>query len=220
MSVRRYMYLHGFCSGPSSQKLNFFRERFADHGIELYTPDLNLPDFTRMTITSQLEVARAAMVQADPEASAEWVLLGSSLGAYLAAHLARENENVKELVLFAPAFQFITRNRERLGAAAIAAWRERGTMDFQHYHYKEERPLSFDIVTDAERYDELDFPRDMPALLFHGLADDLVPYELSIDYVKSHPSASLVLFADDHQLIRSIEKIWSHTRIFLELDES
>ena len=35
----RFIYLHGFGSGPGSQKAQFFRQRFADCGIELEVPE-------------------------------------------------------------------------------------------------------------------------------------------------------------------------------------
>lgn len=208
------MYLHGFVSGPSSQKLNFFKERFAAAGRELVTPDLNGDDFEHMTLTSQLAIIRSECARAP---DAEWVLLGSSLGAYLATLFAQRNAAVGRLVLFAPAFQFISRNRERLGTAALEAWRATGRMDFEHYHYKETRALAYDIVPDAEQYDRIALDRDLPALIFHGLGDELVPYELSVEYLRSHSQAQLVLLADDHQLLKPLESIWRQTRTFLDL---
>jgi predicted esterase YcpF (UPF0227 family) len=56
--VRRqnFIYLHGFASGPGSHKAQFFRERFADYGIELQIPDLAAGDFSGLTISGQLRV--------------------------------------------------------------------------------------------------------------------------------------------------------------------
>ena len=68
------LYLHGFASGPGSQKARFFRERFAGCGIAAAVPDLAAGDFEHLTIGGQLDViARAA-------GGRPVTILGSSLG--------------------------------------------------------------------------------------------------------------------------------------------
>ena len=66
-------------------KARFFRARIAEHGIALEIPDL-APDFTHMTVTGMLAVVEAILARGPA------VLLGSSLGGYLAA-LARWRED-------------------------------------------------------------------------------------------------------------------------------
>src|SRR5436853_627632 len=41
----RYLWLHGFASGPTSSKGQFVRIRLRERGIELEIPDLNEPAF-------------------------------------------------------------------------------------------------------------------------------------------------------------------------------
>jgi len=77
--VSRIVYLHGFASGPTSKKAQFFRERFAQLGIGLDIPDLADGDFERLTITGQLGVIERAS-RGEPV-----TLIGSSMGGYLAA---------------------------------------------------------------------------------------------------------------------------------------
>ncbi|MEW6273470.1 MAG: YqiA/YcfP family alpha/beta fold hydrolase [Thermodesulfobacteriota bacterium] len=91
-------YLHGFVSGPGSTKAQFFHARLAALGVELAIPDL-APDFGRMTIGSELAVVEELL-----DAAPQTILLGSSLGGYLAALAAeRHPERVPGLVLLAPA---------------------------------------------------------------------------------------------------------------------
>ena len=53
----KYVYLHGFASGPQSSKAQFFRARMAaEYGIDLVIPDLNEGDFEHLTISRQLGV--------------------------------------------------------------------------------------------------------------------------------------------------------------------
>jgi pimeloyl-ACP methyl ester carboxylesterase len=103
-------YLHGFASGPGSTKARFFRARFAEVGATLEIPDL-APDFTHQTVTSMLAIVEGLLAHAPA------VLLGLSLGGYLAAlAAAQQPARVRALVLFAPAFGFLRRWEERAGA--------------------------------------------------------------------------------------------------------
>ncbi|GAB4352049.1 MAG: alpha/beta fold hydrolase [Gammaproteobacteria bacterium] len=202
----RYLYLHGFCSGPATFKGNFFRQRFAERGIDLITPDLNGGDFSRLTLTSQLEI-----VHREIDRSGEPVtLIGSSMGGYLAALLAQELPIVHQLVLIAPAFRFLSRFVELIGDEALAEWRRSGWMTVDHYQYHEPRPLHYAILEDAEKYEKIPLERALPALLFHGLHDETVPYSTSIDYLQWNPQAELVLFPSDHSLNTEIERMWRY----------
>ncbi|MBV9404994.1 MAG: hypothetical protein JO211_06600, partial [Acidobacteriaceae bacterium] len=50
----RVFYLHGFGSGPGSQKAQFFSEKLQRLGIRIEIPDLNEGDFPHLTVTRQL----------------------------------------------------------------------------------------------------------------------------------------------------------------------
>src|ERR1700742_1119181 len=110
----RYVYLHGFASGPASGKATYFQQRFAEECVlDLQIPDLSEGDFEHLTITGQLKVIEREC------AGDRGVLLGSSMGGYLAAlYAAREQEAVQRLVLMAPPFWFAQRWPEKLGAEA------------------------------------------------------------------------------------------------------
>src|ERR1700674_3325484 len=126
----RIVYLHGFASSPQSGKAQFFKRKFDALGVPFAAPQLDEGDFERLTITSQLGVVERA-VAARPA-----VLMGSSLGGYLAAlYAARHPGQVKRLVLLAPAFQFPTRWRARFRPQDIELWKEQGSAPFFHYGY-------------------------------------------------------------------------------------
>ncbi len=209
----RYIYLHGFCSGPSTFKGNFFRARFAEFGIELNTPDLNGGDFEHLTLSSQLAVVRPLLRASDEPVT----LIGSSMGGYLAGLLAQESDVVERLILIAPAFRFLARYQELLGEEALRAWRETGRMEVEHYQYGEKRLLAYDLVEDAQRYETVPLDRPLPALIFHGLFDDTVPYHFSVDYLQGNPRAELVMFPSDHSLNAEIDRLWHYTASELAL---
>ena len=39
------IYLHGFASGPSSRKAQFFREKYEERGLRLEIPEMDEGDF-------------------------------------------------------------------------------------------------------------------------------------------------------------------------------
>jgi predicted esterase YcpF (UPF0227 family) len=102
------LYFHGFASSPASAKITALRPLLTPYGIELNTPDLNVPSFERLDfdaiVESALDVARAMPPRA---------LVGSSLGALIALAVAQRGVAVP-LVLIAPALGVAQRWRTRI----------------------------------------------------------------------------------------------------------
>lgn len=208
--MTRIVYLHGFASTPLSTKAQFFKERFA--GADFEIPRLDRGDFHGLTITGQLEVVDQT-VRGD-----RVVLMGSSLGGYLAALYASRHANVERLMLMAPAFEFPQRWRRRFAEEEIAEWRNVGTRRFYHYGYKEERPLGYRFVEDAVQYeDSPDFAQ--PALIFHGTRDEVVPAEVSQRFADRHPNVRLRLVDSGHELTDMLEPMWEETAKFFEFQK-
>ncbi len=201
-------YLHGFASGPGSTKAQVFRARLAALGVTLEIPDL-APDFTHMTITSQLAIVERLL------ADAPAVLMGSSLGGYLAALVAaRHPARVRGLVLLAPAFGFAQRWEQRIGADTYARWRADGVMDVLHYGLGRELPLRFDLITDAHRYPAEPDPI-CPALVLAGRRDDAVPLPVVEHFAAARPGRELVVYDAGHELTEVIDPMWDRTLGFL-----
>jgi uncharacterized protein len=206
----RIVYLHGFASSPQSSKARFFAERFGALGVPFTAPELDEGNFERLTITSQLHVVEKAV------GDGPVVLMGSSLGGYLAAlFAARSVERVEKMVLLAPAFQFPSRWRARYSAEELERWRVKGAIPFFHYGFKEERGLGYRIVQDALQYeDEPAFPQ--PALVLHGRRDEVVPVALSKAFAEGHPNVKLKVVESGHELTDVLEQLWLETAAFLQ----
>jgi uncharacterized protein len=205
----RIVYLHGFASGPQSSKAQFFRARFGELGVPFEIPQLDEGNFETLTVSGQLRVVEKA-IRGDSV-----VLMGSSLGGYLAAAYAARHENVEKLVLMAPAFQFPSRWRARFAGEELAEWKRQGSRPFYHYAFKAEQPLGYQFVEDAVQYeDEPDFRQ--PALILHGTRDDVVPPEVSVRFAARHPNARVKLLESGHELTDVIDKLWNETAMFLE----
>lgn len=213
--MSRYLYLHGFASGPGSSKARVFRERFAALGIDLPVPDLNLAagpggrfDFEGLTITRMLDAVRAARPR---------VLIGSSLGGYVSALYAAREPGVERIVLMAPAFDFGRRLAARIAAEdREGAVLRQGWFPVFHFGLGREARCGVGLVEDAQRYEAFPDAR-CPALVVHGLRDDSVPVALSREFAAGRASARLIELDDDHQLVASTEFIVREAQSLLGL---
>jgi uncharacterized protein len=215
--MTRVVYLHGFASSPLSSKAQFFRRKFAACGVAMEIPQLDQGRFEDLTISGQLAVIDQA-VGGQPA-----ILMGSSLGGYLAAlyasRLAARHPEIERLVLLAPAFQFSRRWRERYSDQEWERWRREGSAPVFHYGDGRERRLGYRFVEDAARYeDEPEFPQ--PALILHGSRDTVVPPEISTAYAARHPNVRLVLLESGHELTDVLQPMWVQISSFLNVPES
>ncbi len=215
----RVVYLHGFASSPQSNKARFFAGQFAEAGVAFDAPQLDEGQFHNMTITGQmLVVGKAVATQAEKLAPGEpLVLMGSSLGGYLAALYGERHPNsVDRLVLLAPAFRFLERWRDRLSPAEIEQWKREGSIPMYHYGSKTEQRLGYQFFEDAAGYAAVpDFHQR--ALLLHGTGDTVVPCQVSCDFVLQHVHARLALFESGHELTDVLEGLWREASAFLEI---
>lgn len=208
----RVVYLHGFASGPASTKAAFFGERLGACEVEVSTPDLAAGDFEHMTVTSQLAVIEREV--GDRAA----VLIGSSMGGYLASlFAARHPTLVSRVILMAPAFCFTKRWPELIGQAAMDDWRRSGRRTVFHYGGKRERMLAYGLVEDGAQYE--DYPAvDQAVLILHGRMDDVVPWTLSKEFEQRRPDMRrLVLLDSGHELTDVTERLWQESSRFLGL---
>jgi len=210
--VPKVIYLHGFASGSASSKATFLGRRLREHGIELQTPDLNLPDFSTLTTTRMLAQTRSLL-----EASAEpQTLIGSSLGAFVAVNAAVQNpQRVDRLVLLAPALDFGGNRMRKLGNVGLEQWKASGRLPVFHYGYGRVVPVHYELYEDARRYDALNADVSMPILIFQGRRDDAVDPATVEAWASRRPNAELHLLDDDHQLTGSLPYVWEQLWPFL-----
>jgi pimeloyl-ACP methyl ester carboxylesterase len=171
-------------------------------------PDLAENCFERLTITRQFDFLERLL------AGQPAVLIGSSLGGYLAALYASLHPEIDRLILLAPAFNFYQLWLRELGPERLATWRQNGAMAVFHYGEGREMPLNFEFLEDAGRFDP--FPSfAQPALLFHGDRDQVVPLQSSITFMEAHPNTRLVRLHSGHELTDVLDTIWLQSQPFL-----
>ena len=211
-----YLYLHGFASSPQSYKAQYMQSKFAELGLTLHVPDLNLDDFTTVTLSEQLAyLDRTYLHNQEPS-----LVIGSSLGGFLAVQLAARNPFVQKLVLFAPAFGFSQRIAQNLGTENISKWQESGIREFYHYGLKRNVNLQFQFFVDAQQYSEENLTRSLPILIFHGIHDQVVPAALSKEFTKQRSQVILKLLDDDHALGKDVESAWQDIQSFAMLPQT
>ncbi|HEY8551705.1 MAG TPA: YqiA/YcfP family alpha/beta fold hydrolase [Vicinamibacterales bacterium] len=215
------LYLHGFASSAASSKARFFADRLRALDVPVTIPDLNEPDFATLTTTRMIGQTLDAIAQGP---AGPIVLIGSSLGAFVAWHTAARLNAAPDparplthLVLLAPALDFGT-NRMGLAEAELRRWQQDGWREFFHYGYNEPRRVHYALSEDARQYDSDAARVDTPTLVFQGTRDTLVDPAMVQRFAERHPNVTLHLLDDDHQLLSSLETIWRETAAFLGLD--
>jgi uncharacterized protein len=220
-----YIYLHGFASSPESTKAKYFRDRFSCLGIDLKTPDLNQNDFSGLSLTRQLHQIETEFLQTQPLQSAaekgkklgEVTIVGSSFGGLTAAWLAQRQLSVKQIVLLAPAFQFLSHWLPLLGQQQLEKWQSEKYLPI--YHYREQRylPLNYQFVEDLAQYPEEKLMRSVPALVLHGKYDTIIPIQASRNFAANRPWVKLIELEDDHSLGNVLAEIWEAIQKFCHL---
>jgi pimeloyl-ACP methyl ester carboxylesterase len=204
------LYLHGFASSPQSSKARFFAERFAAQQIRFDAPDLNAPDFSTLTVTRMLAAAGAII----DDAATPVVVIGSSLGGFVAIHAAhRHRDRVRAVVLLAPALHVdLTRGGSELG---LAAWRSSNRLDVFHYGYGRMMPVHYELYADAARYNALAIQLPQRVQVFQGRRDTAVDPAAVERWASERSTVELHMLDDDHQLHGSLEHIWTEMDQFL-----
>ncbi|MEG4803872.1 YqiA/YcfP family alpha/beta fold hydrolase [Microcoleus sp. ARI1-B5] len=221
-----YIYLHGFASSPDSLKAKYFRDRFSSLGIELKTPDLNHKDFSRLTLTRQLHQIETEFLLPQSSQSAENVknlgevtIIGSSFGGLTAAWLAQRQLSVKQIVLLAPAFQFLSHWLPQLGQQQLEKWQSEKYLPVYHYGEQRYLPLNYQFVADMAQYPEEKLIRSVPTLIVHGKHDTIIPIQASRNFAADRPWAQLIELEDDHSLGNVLAEIWEAIQKFCQFNK-
>lgn len=138
-------------------------------------------------------------------------LVGSSMGGFASAWFAKRHpEAVVGCVFVAPAFNFLDRRWNSVTDAEREEWRRTGRRAFRNEWVTCE--LGYGLIADREQFPlrELATGWHHPTLIFHGCADDIVPDQDSLEFVRRVPpgDVELRLLRDgDHRLTTYKDRI-------------
>lgn len=189
------VYLHGFSSSPGGNKGTFVRRWAAARGIPFHAPDLNLPTFETLTLTAQVE----AVEQLLRNLTEPPVLVGSSLGGFIATAVAQRGAAVRSMILLAPAIHFA---RRRLTSPTWATYRERGELEVFHHGAGKPLRLGPELLRDLPTWEGDEAWRiQVPTVILHGRHDEAVPLAESEAFRDRNPGTALHVLEDDHGLL-------------------
>lgn len=208
--MRNVLYLHGFCSSSGSAKGVWLAQRFQELGVHVELPDLDEGDFEHSTLTRQLALVDRLVEELRPS-----MVIGSSLGGYLAAlHASRHPDATPSIALLAPAFDFANRLSAALGPEE-ERWRANGARAFYHYGTRSDSNLAYSFLEDARGFEP--FPDvGIPTKVLHGTNDESVAPELSVRFAKGKSNVSLEWYETDHQMLDVIDQLWISIRDFYQ----
>lgn len=205
-------YLHGFASSAQSSKASFFASRLAAFDVALHVPDFNEPEFSTLTITRMIRQVLSGL-DGLPSGAA---LIGSSLGGFVAIQVALQRPTiVRRIVLLAPALEFAGNRTREIGDRGLEEWRRTNRLEVFHHAYGRTMPVHYALFEDAQRYDSLGAQLTLPVQVFQGSRDTAVDPVMVRRWAEARPNVELHLLDDDHQLLGSLEYIWTECSRFL-----
>jgi pimeloyl-ACP methyl ester carboxylesterase len=210
------VYVHGFGSVRDGAKGKALQAACARRGFSYAAFDFRghgdssgvMRDLRASGLQSDLDAVRDCLTS---RGVTRLFLVGSSMGGFASSWFAlRHPESVPAVVLMAPAFTFLQRRWEGLSEEQRRLWRESGSIRFRNewldveldYGLIEERS-AFDPGVLAERW-------RTPALIFHGLRDESVRWQDTLELVEKTPfgGIELRLLGDgDHRLLAYRDEI-------------
>lgn len=208
------VFAHGFGSVRRGEKSLAFADECARRGWAFAACDFRghgasdgvMPELLGSRL---LEDVDAITREAARRAGGPLLLVGSSMGGWAAAWLAAHApERVVACAFIAPAFRFL--EFQRLTAAERAAWLRTGLHRVRNEFVNVE--ISYGLTAEASHFPFATLTERFrtPAIIFHGMADDVVPYESSVEFAANCAARQLELVLNkggDHRLHRDKEQM-------------
>jgi uncharacterized protein len=197
------VYVHGFGSHRQGEKslaledacrqrgLTFAAFDFRSHGES----DGTMPDLTGSRLQEDLDAVRHYLAGRGVQ---RLRLVGSSMGGWAAAWFACRASEVTHCFLIAPAFRFLQMRWLLRTDAERNTWERAGKLAFQSPWFQCE--LGIELVRERGDFEPDILARrwQKPLWIVHGMEDEIVPYEHTLDWVRNVPAGPVHL-----QLVRN-----------------
>lgn len=207
------LFVHGFRSDASGTKSLAFAEHARRRGYSWLRGDLRGhghseggPEGFRLSA-----LLDDLLVFLDRFPGRPAVLIGSSMGGWLATLAAERRFQVRGLILLAPAFNFIQDQVGRLPEAELAAWQRDGRRRFVS-DSGEAYELDYAALQDAQAFDCLHRAVSLscPVRILHSVQDEVVPVSVSRAFARAcrAPAFELTEIPDgDHRLHAALPQV-------------
>lgn len=203
------LWVHGFGSHRGGEKAVAMRETCMARGWSFAAFDFRGHGGS----TGTMHELRVSRLLDDLAAIAAWLqgrghtrlgLVASSMGGFAASWFTvRRPELISGCVLVAPAFGFLERPWERLTDSEREKWRK--TDRFRVKNDWVDTEISYGLLEERDQFRPYNLAAawKTPALLFHGLDDDVVPDSDSLAFIHQTTFADVelrLLKAGDHRM--------------------
>ena len=177
--------------------------------------------FTDYTLSDW--IADARLVLNTLKTGAPMIIVGNSLGGWIAWLMAQEFHEVERLILIAPAFNMMGVRARSISETRRQTWLTSGWMPWDDELAHKDWPLSWKWVEESEDYWKINFDRLRPVrtTILHGLEDTVILPGGSSKFVEqllardpAYP-VELQLIPGDHRL-SSPEHVERFRRLVLE----
>jgi len=208
---RQILFITGFLSKRWGNKSNALSQWCQEQGWGFCCYDVrgfgdSGGTFTDYTLSDWIEDARTVLrtiVSGQPV-----TIVGNSLGGWIAWFMAQEFEQVKSLILIAPAFNIMGVRARAISEDRRRDWYSAGWMPWDDDPSHKDWPLSWEWVEESEAYWKTSFDRlrHVKMTILHGLQDTVILPSGSREFVEQLLSrdpafpVKLILMTGDHRL--------------------
>ena len=222
--------VHGFGSGRRGGKIEELGTALPAFGWTVIALDLqghgdSGGGFDLTTVARSIgDVRRVAELPEFRDAPRR-VLVGSSFGGVVAAWAAVEDPTLCDrLALIAPAFGFLDRYLLTLPDDERAAWEGGATHALRVPHLAGQE-LAASVLNDRTRHSWRRLAELLvtPTLIIHGLRDETVPWQATIDFTDASERDDLdviLLGGGDHRLAEQMGELTHHIHRFASGNDS
>jgi len=216
------LFLHGFGSGPGSQKGVLIKDYFSTRGFSVALPSISVPSLETL---SPKAAVRSVMDELSRLRGREVILGGSSFGAFVALHAyasltPTERPHIKALVLLAPLIDPWDSKGGLLTPEREAAWKAQGTLAVMDLERGMDVGVHYRFVEELRAFDSASVVVDVPTLIIHGRNDDVVPVAQSESFAARWGRVTLEVFDDGHQLLKEPDALVRRIEEFLLLQSA
>lgn len=120
-------------------------------------------------------------------------MFDSSMGGLIATIAALKAENIATLVLMATGLAIAKRWPDMLSLEEVINWKLSGERKIYHHGYKEDRDLNYGFTEDLENHQTDNLKTNVKTLIFHLVSDEVVPIQVSLDFVGANKNDSTLL---------------------------
>ena len=182
--------------------------------MEVIAPDLNVPDFSRLSAHAALRVVVTEIRDwiANSREGEQLIPIANSFGAFLVLHAllalrAEELCRIPRAILIAPAIDPWSPSGTLLTAGRLHEWQNSGEFPLFCIPQKQLVPVHFTFV---EELTQLGIPKwddRIQIHIVHGVRDTVVPIADSRRFVAEHRDVTLDEMEGDHLLLEDPEAL-------------